>query len=57
MSLVHTCCLHGANPIDYRSTLIGHSDKIAEEPEHWLPCNHAAGLPSSPAGPRHLTLF
>lgn len=54
MSLVHTCELAGANPLDYLTELQKHAGKLAENPEAWMPWNYRetiAILTASPPAP------
>ena len=44
MSLIHTCCLNGVNPVDYLTVLQEHTAEIAQNPEKWLPWNYAAAM-------------
>ena len=44
MSLIHTCCLNGVNPVDYLTALQEHAAEIAQNPEKWLPWNYAAAM-------------
>jgi transposase len=44
MSLIHTCELNQANPFDYLTELLRHSDKAAAEPGRWMPWNYRATL-------------
>ena len=47
MSLIHTCNLAGANPIDYFTALQENAAELAEAPDQWLPWNYTASLPTS----------
>lgn len=44
MSLIYTCQLNGANPFDYLTELQRHTDKLAANPEHWMPWNYREAL-------------
>src|SRR6516225_1786014 len=39
MSLIHTCELNGANPLDYLVELQKHVEEVAENPSAWMPWN------------------
>ena len=39
MSLIHTCRLCEANPLDYLTELERHSQQAAENPGNWMPWN------------------
>ena len=49
MSLIYTCLLCGANPVDYLTELERHASELAENPGQWLPWNYQAHAAS--AGP------
>jgi transposase len=40
MSLIHTCELCGANPLDYLTQLHRHADELAANPGRWMPWNY-----------------
>ena len=40
MSLIYTCMLCGANPVDYLTELERHASELAENPDKWLPWNY-----------------
>jgi len=40
MSLIYTCELCGANPLDYLTELERHADELAATPQHWMPWNY-----------------
>lgn len=42
MSLIHTCRLCAANPLDYLYTLQHHAKEALEHPTEWLPWNYAS---------------
>ncbi|HXA04871.1 MAG TPA: IS66 family transposase [Bryobacteraceae bacterium] len=44
MSLIHTCELNGANPLDYLTELQRHSAEAAARPSEWMPWNYRATL-------------
>jgi hypothetical protein len=50
MSLIHTCRLCGANPLDYLNTLQHHAKQAAEHPMQWLPWNYRDSLAGSDTG-------
>jgi transposase len=39
MSLIHTCELCGASPLDYLVALKHHADQVAAAPHRWMPWN------------------
>jgi transposase len=51
MSLIHTCELCGANPLDYLTELRRHADELAANPHCWMPWNYRQTL-TSPVMPR-----
>ena len=55
MSLIHTAELARANPFDYLTALLRHSDAARRNPGQWMPWNYTAALadckPSDSAGP------
>lgn len=44
MSLIHTCELCGANPIDYLTMLLRHHNMVADSPDEWMPWNYQDAL-------------
>ena len=44
MSLIYTCELCGANPLDYLTELERHADELARHPQHWMPWNYRQTL-------------
>jgi hypothetical protein len=42
MSLIHTCRLNEANPVDYLTQLQGHAEQVAADPGRWMPWNYPA---------------
>ena len=40
MSLIHTCELNGANPFDYLTELLRHSEELKQHPSEWMPWNY-----------------
>jgi len=40
MSLIHTCELNGANPLDYLTELQRHSAELSVHPARWMPWNY-----------------
>jgi len=44
MSLIHTCELNGANPLDYLTELLRHSAELSERPSGWMPWNYRETL-------------
>jgi hypothetical protein len=46
MSLIHTCELNQANPFDYLTELLHHTDEVRANPDRWMPWNYRATLES-----------
>jgi transposase len=46
MSLIHTCELNGANPFDYLTELLRHTEQVRSNPAAWMPWNYRAALAS-----------
>lgn len=44
MSLIYTCELCEANPLDYLTELERHAGELALRPEHWMPWNYRSML-------------
>ncbi len=44
MSLIYTCELCGANPLDYLTELQRHADELASNPQDWMPWNYRETL-------------
>jgi len=44
MSLIHTCELCHANPLDYLTELLRHPDEVSASPESWMPWNYRRAL-------------
>jgi len=44
MSLIYTCTLSGANPVDYLTELERHAAELAENPRRWLPWTYKESL-------------
>jgi transposase len=44
MSLIHTCELNGANPFDYLTELLRHSEGLKQSPSEWMPWNYRETL-------------
>lgn len=44
MSLIHTCELNGANPVDYLTELQRHAEELQRNPSEWMPWNYRATL-------------
>jgi transposase len=40
MSLIHTCELNGANPVDYLTELQRHAEELKRQPSEWMPWNY-----------------
>jgi len=47
MSLIHPCERNAANPFDYLTELLRHTEELAAEPADWLPWNYCATLERS----------
>jgi transposase len=47
MSLIHTCEMNGANPLDYLATLLRHAAELKSEPSRWMPWSYRATLSQS----------
>lgn len=47
MSLIYTCELCGANPLEYLQTLQRHADRVREHAHLWLPWNYREQLADS----------
>jgi transposase len=52
MSLIYTCQLCGANPLDYLTELERHADEARVNPQNWMPWNYQQTLDGTvtPAG-------
>ena len=50
MSLIHTCRLCAANPLDYLNALQRHAQEALEHPTRWLPWNYEQALPPLDTG-------
>jgi transposase len=44
MSLIHTCELNGANPVDYLTELQRHAAELKANPAEWMPWNYRTTL-------------
>jgi transposase len=44
MSLIYTCTLSGANPVDYLTELERHAVQLAKDPRQWLPWTYKESL-------------
>lgn len=40
MSLIHTCELNGANPFNYLTELLRHTEELKHRPTEWMPWNY-----------------
>lgn len=47
MSLIYTCQLCEANPLDYLTELERHADRAGENPQNWMPWNYRQTLEGS----------
>ena len=43
-SIIYTCVLSGANPLNYLIALQEHKNQIVKEPERWLPWNYQEAM-------------
>jgi hypothetical protein len=50
MSLIQTCRLCTANPLDYLNAIQRHAKEALEHPTQWLPWNFKQALPPSDTG-------
>ena len=50
MSLIHTCRLCAANPLDYLNALQRHAKEAREHPTRWFPWNYRQALPAGDTG-------
>jgi hypothetical protein len=50
MSLIHTCRLCAANPLDYLNALQCHAKQALAHPTQWLPWNYRQALPPLDSG-------
>ncbi len=50
MSLIHTCRLCAANPLDYLNVLQRHAKEALDQPAQWLPWNYSESLPPCDTG-------
>ncbi len=48
MSLIYTCQLCDANPLDYLTELQHHAEELAAEPNRWMPWNYRKTLDGVP---------
>lgn len=51
MSLIHTCYLSGASPIDYLTELQRHYEQVRAAPGDWLPWNYRQQLTAAASTP------
>lgn len=47
MSLIHTCELCGANPLDYLAVLRENTSEVKDHPDQWLPWNYKQNTPET----------
>jgi hypothetical protein len=52
MSLIYTCTLSDANPVEYLTELERHAAQLAKDPGKWLPWNYKESLAPSPSTDR-----
>ncbi len=50
MSLIHTCRLCAANPLDYLDALVRHAKEARAHPTRWFPWNYKQVLPAADTG-------
>ena len=50
MSLIHTCRLCAANPLDYLNALQRHARAARENPTRWFPWNYKEAVPAADTG-------
>jgi hypothetical protein len=53
MSLIHTCFLCDADPLDYLTQLLRNHEQAAQAPQEWMPWNYQAAAAEARAGPAH----
>ena len=51
MSLIHTCFLCDADPLDYLTQLLRNHEQAARAPQEWMPWNYQAAASSAPREP------
>ena len=44
MSLIYSCQLSKVNPFDYLTVLHRNADRLAREPDQWMPWNYSETL-------------
>ena len=44
MSLIYTCELCDVSPFDYLTELHRHTDRVADDPDSWLPWNYRGAV-------------
>jgi hypothetical protein len=50
MTLIHTCELNGANPLDYLNQLQLHAADVAQHPDQWMPWNYRDNITDMDGG-------
>jgi transposase len=50
MSLIHTCRLCAANPLDYLNALQRHAREARDNPTRWFPWNYREAVPAGDTG-------
>ena len=50
MSLIHTCRLCAANPLDYLNALVQHAQGARENPTRWFPWNYTEAVSTGDTG-------
>lgn len=51
MSLIATCQLAGANPLDYLTEILRHKEEVASDPSRWMPWNYREALKPRDSAP------
>ena len=51
MSLIHTCQLCGASPLDYLTELERHAGELSDDLDHWMPWSYRDTLTAASAPP------
>jgi hypothetical protein len=51
MSLIHTCFLCDADPLDYLTQLLRNHEQAAKAPQEWMPWNYRAAVAAARADP------
>ena len=51
MTLIHTCELNAANPLDYLTELLRHTEELDAKPADWMPWNYRVTLERNSSNP------